>query len=95
MAASAVAVNVIGEPDSPAAVAVSVLVPAVEPSVQLPTLAIPDVFVLWVSPEMEPPPEATAKMTSTSLTGSAKASVTWTEGWVATDDPGAATWLFP
>src|SRR5207248_3730089 len=56
-----VALNVSGLPVSPVAVAVSVFAPAVVPSVQLPTVAIPSLPVLGVAVVMLPPPEATAK----------------------------------
>ena len=64
-----VAVKVSGEPVRPGLVAVSVLAPAVVPSVQLPTVAMPDALVVADAPVTEPPPEATAKVTATPATG--------------------------
>ena len=82
-----VAVKVIGEPDSPVPVAVRVFVPAVVPSVQLPTVAIPLPFVVVVNPVAEPPPDATAKVMVMPLTGLLLASFTITLGDVATAVP--------
>jgi len=42
-----------------------VLAPAVVPSVQLPTVAMPEALVVAEAPVMEPPPEATANVTTT------------------------------
>src|SRR5882724_13167055 len=66
-----VAVNVAGLPaiPEPEAVAVTVLVPGRGPSVQLPTVATPLVFVVVLPPVTLPPPEATAKVTETFETG--------------------------
>src|SRR5882762_3245203 len=64
-----VAVNVTGLPMSPLDVAVSVLVPAVGPSVHDVTVAIPLAFVVCVDPVTLPPPVATAKVTATPATG--------------------------
>src|SRR5450759_2190945 len=64
-----VAVNVTGLPASPALVAVRVLAPTAGPNVQLPTVAIPLAFVVALKAVAEPPPEATAKVTLTPLTG--------------------------
>src|ERR1019366_7827178 len=93
--AAPVAVNVTGDPVSPVDVAVIVFVPAVVPSVQLPTVAIPLVFVVCVPLVMLPPPEATTKVTLTPLTALPFASFTITLGSVATADPAVALWLFP
>ena len=68
VAAVPVAVKVTGEPVNVPFVAVSVFDPAVVPSVQLPTVAIPFALVVAVSPVTEPPPEATANVTFTPLT---------------------------
>src|SRR5512147_2217712 len=46
-----------------ATVAVSVLMPAAAPTVQLPTVAIPCELVVWVAPVTDPPPVATANVT--------------------------------
>jgi hypothetical protein len=70
--------------------AVSVLLPAVEPSVQLPTVAIPEAFVACEAPVTEPPPLATANTTITPLTGIPLASVTVTAGATATAVPTVA-----
>ena len=58
-----VAVKVTGEPVRPVLVALSVFVPAVVPRVQLPTVAMPEAFVVAEPPVIEPPPDATAKVT--------------------------------
>ena len=63
-------------------VAVSVFVPAVVPSVQLPTVARPLASVLTVAPVTWPAPSPIAKTTSTSATGLPFASVTSTLGAV-------------
>ena len=63
-----VALKVSGEPTRPARVAVSVLTPAVVPSVQLPTVAIPAELVVAASSVAEPPPVSTAKVTLTPAT---------------------------
>src|SRR5437868_14265572 len=73
----AVAVNVTG--GRPAAVAVSVLVPS-EPRVQLPTFAMPKVFVVVAPPVTDPPPVATANVTATPAVGFPLASLTVTDG---------------
>jgi len=67
--ATPVAVKVIGLPARLPEVAVSVLAPAVWPSVQLPTVAMPLAFVVGLRPVAEPPPEATAKVTAMPETG--------------------------
>src|SRR5437667_3277417 len=65
------AVKVTGLPvtPDPAAVAVSVFVPAVVLRVQLPTVAIPLPFVVWVPPVTLPLPGAGANVTVTLATG--------------------------
>ena len=60
-----VAVNVTGLPWSEPDVAVRVLVPAVLPSVQLPTVAMPLALVVCSAPVMLPPPDAGANVTPT------------------------------
>src|SRR5207248_1786074 len=79
-----VAVNVIGLPFTPGAVAVSVFWPAPVPSVQLPTAAIPLALVVWLVPVMLPLPRPTANVTDTPCTGLPCASLTITAGGVAT-----------
>jgi hypothetical protein len=49
--------------------AVSVFVPGVLPSLQLPTVATPEASVVAVPPVTLPPPEATAKVTVAFSTG--------------------------
>ena len=78
------ALIVSGELVRPALVAVSVFTPATGPSVQLPTVAMPCVFVLAVPPVIAPPPVATAKVTVTPPTGLLFASRTSTLGGFAT-----------
>ena len=51
------------------AVAVSVFAPAVVPSFQEPTVAMPLAFVVALVPPAEPPPEAVANVTPTPETG--------------------------
>ena len=90
-----VAVNVTGLPDKDPAVAVRVLVPAVGLSVQLPTVATPLAFVVWLPPVIVPFPGATANVTATPLTGFPFASFTITDGGVATAVPAVAVWPLP
>ena len=85
-----VAVNVTGEPVRLPLVAVRVFDPAVVPSVQLPTVAMPDPFVVAVNVVAEPPPVATAKVTLTPDTGLLLASLTITLGAVNTAEPTVA-----
>jgi len=84
------AVNVTGLPASPLDVAVSVLVPAVVLRVQLPTVAIPLPFVVWVPPVTLPLPAAGANVTVTLATGLAAPSRTITDGGEATPLPAGA-----
>ena len=81
-----VAVNVTGLPARPAEVAVRVsrLLPAVVPSVQLPTAAIPPASVVAPAPVTLPLPAAAANVTATPGTGLPNWSRTLTEGGVAT-----------
>src|SRR2546427_12572246 len=65
---------------APAAVAVSVLVPAVVLRVQLPTVAIPLPLVVWVPPVTLPLPAAGANVTATPWTGLPPPSCTITAG---------------
>ena len=80
-----VAVNVTGEPVSPVLVAVIVFEPTDAPSVQEPTVAIPEPFVVAERLVPEPPPVATAKVTLTPETGLSLMSLTITLGFMATD----------
>jgi hypothetical protein len=91
-----VAVSVTGLPLRVPDVAVRVFVPAVVPSVQLVTAAIPLLPVRTaVVGTTVPAPEATANVTLTLATGLLKASRTITEGGIATAVPTVALWLFP
>src|SRR5207302_8774477 len=63
------AVNVTGLPESDPDAAVSVFCPAVGPSVQLPTAAIPLASVVWAAPVTLPLPGPGAKVTDTPDTG--------------------------
>ena len=63
------AVKVTGEPLRLTLLAVRVLAPTVVPSVQLPTVAMPEASVVAGEPVTEPPPEATVKVTLTPGTG--------------------------
>src|SRR3954454_18805761 len=70
---------------SPVADAVSVFAPAVVPSCQLPTVAMPPGFVVAPAPVAEPPPpEAPVKATAIPETGLPNESVTRTDGALAT-----------
>ena len=79
--------KVTGEPLRDPLVAVSELEPAVVPSVQLPTVAMPLALVVADRLVAEPPPEATAKVTDTPLTTLLFTSLTMTLGAVATAVP--------
>src|SRR5881396_3491644 len=89
------AVKVTGLPviPDPAAVAVSVLVPAVVLRVQLPTVAIPLAFVVWVPPVTLPLPAAGANVTGTPCTGLPLPSCTITAGGELTALPAGADWV--
>ena len=76
-------------------VAVRVCVPAVEPSTQLPTAAIPFEPVVAEDPDIEPLPVGTAKLTGAPLTGLLFTSLTMTLGGIATAVLTGADWLFP
>src|SRR5437870_3337203 len=84
--AVALAVEVRGLPVRPVLVAVRVLllVPAVVPSFQEPTVAMPAALVVWLLPVTEPPPVAAVKSTETPATGLPNWSLTRTEGATAT-----------
>src|SRR5437773_4102005 len=86
------AVKVTGLPvtPDPAAVAVSVFVPTVVLRVQLPTVAIPLPFVVWVPPVTLPLPAAGAKVTVTPCTGLPLPSCTITDGGEPTALPAGA-----
>src|SRR5438477_8809404 len=81
--AVAVVVNTAGEP-TPAVEALSFLVPTCGPTVQLPTVAIPETSVTAFCPVNEPPPLVIANATVAPLTTCPPASVSCTDGAVAT-----------
>jgi hypothetical protein len=89
-----VAVNVTGLPliPAPVAVAVSVFAPAAVLRVQLPTVAIPLAFVIWVPPVTLPlpPPAPGANVTLTPATGFPAPSRTSTDGGEPTALPTGA-----
>src|SRR5581483_7273086 len=76
-------------------VAVRVFWPAPVPSVHEPTVAMPFAPVVALVPVAEPPPEATANVTATPATGLPYASVTSTDGFVATLVFTVALWWSP
>jgi hypothetical protein len=89
-------VKVTGLPVSPEAVAVRALAPAVVPSVQLVTAAIPlPLVVTGLVGTTVPPPLATANVTLSPATGLPCVSVTSTAGATATAVPAVALWPFP
>src|SRR5437764_411318 len=85
-----VAVKVTGLPESVPDVAASLLLPAVVPRVQLPTVAIPLASLIWVAPVTLPLPGPGAKVTDTPETGLPNASVTSTDGAIKTAPPAGA-----
>src|SRR5206468_2262366 len=83
-------------PGNPVAGGVSVFGPAVVPSVQDVTAAMPLLPVVTGAVGLPvPPPDATANVTATPATGLLFASRTITEGSTATAEPAVADWLFP
>src|SRR5580765_2364677 len=88
----AFALKVTGLPVRPVTVAVTVLIPGVAPVVHDPRVAIPAVLVTGVAPVSVPPPAVTAKVTVTPPTPKLFASVTFTEGLVATAWLVSADW---
>src|SRR5207248_928418 len=88
-----VAVNVTEIGRAPRREAVSVSVPAGAVSVQLPTVAMPLPFVVWLPPVIVPFPGATANVTATPVTGFPFASFTITDGGEPTAVPTVAVWL--
>jgi len=85
-----VALKVTGLPLKPVEVAVTVFGPAVGLSVQLPTVATPLAFVVWLPPVSVPFPGATANVTATPATGFPFASFTSTDGGELTAVPAGA-----
>src|SRR5207237_1276984 len=90
-----VATNVTGLPDSEPEVAVSVLLPALVPRVQLPTAAMPLASAVWVAPVTLPLPGPGAKVTDTPETGLPNGSVTITDGGTGTALPAGACCALP
>jgi len=90
-----VAVNVTGLPviPDPPAVAVRAFGPAVVLRVQLPTVAMPLPFVVWLPPVMPPFPCVTANVTATPTTGFPAPSCTSTDGGEPTALPTGADWV--
>jgi hypothetical protein len=86
----AVAVNTTGLPSRPDAVALSVFTPLDAPSVQPPTRAMPASSVATVAPLTLPPPAVTVNVTDAPDTGNPEASVTMTDGEMATAADAAA-----
>src|SRR3989442_571545 len=81
---------------SPLDAAVRVFGPAVGPRVHDVTVGMPLVPVVTaVVGTTDPPPDATAKVTATPLTGLPLASCTITDGSTGTAVPAVADWLFP
>jgi hypothetical protein len=94
--ATPVAVKLTGEPLNVPLVAVSVFGPAVVLRVQAGLVAMPALSVVTALDEAsEPEPVPVAKVTDTPLTALPCASVTFTDGGVATAVPTVALWLFP
>src|SRR5712692_5122434 len=94
--ATPVAVKDTGLPVRPPAVAVNVFVPAVGPSVQDVTAAMPLALVVTAVVGLTvPPPPVTAKVTATPATGLPLASFTITDGGTATAVPTVAVWVLP
>src|SRR5262245_54483307 len=93
-----VAVNASGLPVSPVDAALSVFAPAVVPSVQLVSAAMPLALVAIVAGDagvIVPPPPVTVNVTFTPLTGLLKASRTNTDGSVGRIVPTVATCPLP
>jgi hypothetical protein len=85
-----------GEPVNPVEITVKVFAPASVPNVQEGLVAMPVLSVVTAPLEAkEPDPLATAKVTDTPLTALPCASVTFTEGAVATAVATVALWLLP
>jgi hypothetical protein len=91
-----VAEIVSGEPVNPVEVTVKVFTPASVPNVQEGLVAMPVLSVVTAVVEAkEPDPLATANVTDTPLTALPCASVTFTEGAIATAVATVALWLLP
>jgi hypothetical protein len=85
-----VATKVTAAPGNAAVVAVSRFSPTVPPSVQLPTVAVPEASVVAVAPVSDPPPSVTAKVTVTPGTPAPVDVATFTLGFVSTAEPAMA-----
>ena len=91
-----VAEIVSGEPANPAEVTRSVFAPASVPKVQTGLVAMPVLSVVTTPLETKvPDPLATANVTDTPLTALPWASVTFTDGAIATAVATVALWLLP
>jgi hypothetical protein len=91
-----VAVKVMGEPLKLPLVAVNVFTPAMVPNVQAGLVAMPALSVVTTPlAANEPLPLATANVTDTPLTALPCASVTFTDGAVATAVFTVALWVLP
>src|SRR5207302_7223463 len=90
-----VALKVTGLPDKVPEEAANVFCPAVGLSVQLPTVATPLAFVVWLPPVIVPFPGATANVTATPATALPNSSVTSTEGGIGTAVPAGTVWPLP
>src|ERR1041384_1244313 len=84
LAAAGVAVAVNATGVNAPALADNPFAPALVPSVQLPTVAMPPAVVTGEAPVRLPPPEVTVKVTVTPATGFPNWSLTITDGAVAT-----------
>jgi hypothetical protein len=94
--ATPVAVKLTGEPVNPVAVAVRVFAPAVVLSVQAGLVAMPALSVVTALDETnEPEPVPATKVTDTPFTALPCASVTFTDGAVATAVPTVALCELP
>src|SRR5262249_17371784 len=94
VAAFAVAVNVTGDPVKPVALAVTVCVLAVGPSVHV-VCANPLDSVVAVVVRIEPPPDATANVPATPATPTPSDALTLATSGCATGFPANPVWLFP
>jgi hypothetical protein len=91
----AVALNVAGLPVAPVALTAIVFTPRAVPRVQLPTVAMPVLFVVCVGPVIAPPPLVTLNVTLTPATPAPEASLNLTDGATLTAPPVTADWSFP
>ena len=94
MAAVPVAPNVTGEPLRPAALAVTVCAPTIEPSVHA-VCATPLASVTALAVATDPPPEATAKLTFTPPTPTPSLALTFATSGCGSSVPTVALWASP